>query len=220
MRPDGCQLRLTPSTLVDTEQGPEYPALMMRTSRARLLQLLTEKSYEEREVVLSSGKTSNFYVDCKQTTLDAEGHVLVGRLLLAEIDKYERRSGKTITGVGGLTLGADPIASAVSLTSALAARPIPAFIVRKEPKGHGTGAYLEGMRNLPDGGEVVVVEDVATTGASALAAVERVRAAGYVCNVILTLVDRQEGAMDAVQAAGVEMVALFERDDFTTPSDT
>lgn len=187
---------------------------LMKASRNRLLDLLTELSFALREVTLVSGKKSDFYVDCKQTTLSAEGHVLVGRLVLACIDGYERREGRSIGGVGGLTLGADPIASAVSLTSALAGRPIPAFVVRKQAKGHGTGAWLEGARNLEDGAEVVIVEDVCTTGASALAAVERVREAGYVVRLVVCLVDRLEGGRPAVEAADVEMVALFDREDF------
>ena len=195
---------------------------MMRASRDRLLALLTERSFSEREIVLSSGRKSNFYVDCKQTTLDAEGHVLVGRLLLARIDAYERRTGREIAAVGGLTLGADPIASAVSMTSALAGRPIPAFIVRKEPKGHGTASWLEGASNIPDGAEVVVVEDVITTGGSALRAVERVRGAGYRVGLVLNLVDRCEGGRDAIAVTEVEVESLFERGDFpvTTPIDT
>jgi len=187
---------------------------MMASNRERLLQLLAQKSYQEREVTLVSGKKSNFYVDCKQTTLDAEGQILIGRLFLAEIDAYERRTGRTARGVGGLTLGADPIATAISMTSALAGRPIDAFIVRKEPKGHGTGAWLEGCNYFEDGSEVIVVEDVATTGGSALRAVERVRAAGYKVNLVLGLVDRLEGGRPAIEAADVEFLSLFDKSDF------
>lgn len=186
----------------------------MSTNRQRLLQLLSERSYSEREVTLVSGKKSNFYVDCKQTTLNAEGQLLLGRLFLAEIDAYERRTGRTLGGVGGLTLGADPIATAISMTSALAGRPIDAFIVRKEAKGHGTGAWLEGCNHFEAGSEFVVVEDVATTGASALKAVERVRAAGYTVKLVLCLVDRIEGGREAIEAAGLEFISLFDRNDF------
>jgi orotate phosphoribosyltransferase len=181
-------------------------------SRRRLLALLTERSYERREVTLSSGKRSNFYIDCKQTTLQAEGHLLVGRLLYAEI--ANRGGGKRIGGVGGLTLGADPIASAVSLTSALAGDPIPAFIVRKEPKGHGTGAWIEGLKNLAPGAQLAVVEDVVTSGASSLRALERVREAGFIAELVLALVDREEGGREAIEAAGATLVAQFLRSDF------
>ena len=183
-------------------------------ARAQLLALLTDLAFAEREVTLVSGRRSNFYVDCKQVTLHAAGHVLLGHLLLAEIHAYQARTGRAVGGVGGLTLGADPIASAVSYTSALKDAPLPAFIVRKEAKGHGTGAYLEGMKNVPAGAEVCVVEDVVTTGGSALRAVERVRAAGYPVRLVLGIVDRLEGGREAVEAGGLELVTLFTRRDF------
>lgn len=183
-------------------------------ARGQLLELLRTLSFAEREVTLVSGRKSNFYVDCKQVTLHAAGHVLLGHLLLGEIHAYQARTGRTVGGVGGLTLGADPIASAVAYTSALKDTPIPAFIVRKEAKGHGTGAYLEGMSNVPDGAEVCVVEDVVTTGGSALKAVERVRAAGFPVNLVLGIVDRLEGGREAVEAAGLELVTLYTRRDF------
>lgn len=182
--------------------------------RDRLLSLLTERSFQRRSVTLASGRTSNFYIDCKETALSAEGHLLIGRRLYSTIVGYERRTGRAVRGVGGLTLGADPIASAVSLTSALAGAPIPAFIVRKEPKGHGTGAWLEGTKNLEPGATVVVVEDVITTGGSALKAVQRVREAGYQVPLCLALVDRQEGGREAIEAEGLEVISLYRRQDF------
>jgi orotate phosphoribosyltransferase len=189
--------------------------------RDRLLELLRALSYRAGTVRLASGKTSDFYVDCKQTTLSAEGHVLVGRLVLARVAAWERSADASVAAVGGLTLGADPIASAVSLTSALAGRPLPAFIVRKEAKGHGTGAWLEGADRLPAGAELVVLEDVCTTGGSALAAVRRVREAGFVVRRVIGLVDREEGARAALEAEGLSLDTLYRRGDFlTTPSGT
>jgi orotate phosphoribosyltransferase len=179
-----------------------------------LLALLRTQSFAKRKVTLASGRPSNFYIDCKQTTLDANGHVLVGRMLFEEILRYEKRSNRKIAGVGGLTLGADPIASAVSLTSALEKHPIPALIVRKEPKGHGTGAYLEGAKNVAPGGEVCVVEDVVTTGASAMKAVERIRDGGFTVHLVLGLVDRLDGGRDNLEREGLELVTLFDRRDF------
>lgn len=179
-------------------------------ARAALLDLLRTRAFEKRAVVLQSGKPSNFYIDCKQVTLSAEGHVLVGKLLLEEIRKWPRK----ISAVGGLTLGADPIASAVSLTSALEKQPIPAFIVRKEPKKHGTEQYLEGTRNIAAGAEVVVVEDVVTTGESAAKAVERTRNAGFVVNLVLGLVDRLEGGREHLTGRGLTLITLFDRRDF------
>jgi orotate phosphoribosyltransferase len=181
------------------------------TERGRLLELFTTLAYEKRKVVLSSGRESDFYIDTKQASLTAEGHALVGRLVLAEI----RRHWPEARGVGGLTMGADPIASAVALTSFLIEPPgIPAFYVRKEPKGHGTAQWIEGRKSLPAGTKVAVVEDVVTTGASTLKAVERIRAEGLVPLGVVALVDRQEGGREAVEAQGIVLQALFTRSDF------
>ena len=178
--------------------------------RARLLELLRTLSFERRKVILASGKESDFYVDCKRTALTAEGHVLIGRLLLEKVRKVR----PLVRGVGGLTLGADPIASAVALTSFLAGEPVDAFIVRKEPKGHGTGQWIEGRKTIPDGSRVVVIEDVVTTGGSALKAIERCRAEQLVPVACVALVDRLEGGREAIEAQGVPLDALFTRKDF------
>ena len=179
--------------------------------RERLLELLTRLAYEKRKVTLSSGRESDFYIDTKQASLTAEGHVLVGRLVMAEIRAHFAGA----QAVGGMTMGADPIASAAALTSFLEAPPgIPAFYVRKEPKGHGTGQWLEGKKSIPKGAAVAVVEDVVTTGASTLKAVERVRGEGFAVLGVVALVDREEGGREAVEAAGVPLRALFRRSDF------
>ncbi len=202
--------------------------------RARLLGLLRALSFERRKVILASGKESDFYIDCKRTTLTAEGHALVGRCLFDRI----RRIDPLPRGVGGLTLGADPIASAIALTSFLEyerrraggpggsellpegeaerepPRTIDSFVVRKEPKGHGTGQWIEGRKTIPDGSRVVVVEDVVTTGGSALQAIERCRAEALVPIVCVALIDRMEGGRAAIEAAGVPLDPLFTRKDF------
>ncbi len=210
------------------------------TDRARLLELLRTLSFERRKVVLASGRESDFYIDCKRTALTAEGHVLVGRCLFERV----RAVKPLVRGVGGLTLGADPIASAIALTSFLAWEawraqgqpdaaaperaggpggrersegppgPIDAFIVRKEPKGHGTGQWIEGRKTIPDGSRVVVIEDVVTTGGSALKAIERCRAENLVPVACLALVDRLEGGREAIEAQGVPLDPLFTRKDF------
>ena len=180
------------------------------SERQRLLQLLSELAYEKRTVTLSSGKESDFYIDTKQATLTAEGHYLVGRLVLAEIRSHFPGA----QAVGGMTMGADPIASAVSLTSWLQASPLPAFYVRKEPKAHGTEQWIEGKKGLPSPAQVAVVEDVVTTGASTLKAIERCRREGLHVLGVVALVDRQEGGKEAVEAAGVALRALFLRSDF------
>ncbi|HSN90220.1 MAG TPA: orotate phosphoribosyltransferase [Anaeromyxobacteraceae bacterium] len=191
--------------------------MSLEADRARLLELLRTLSFERRKVVLASGKESDFYVDCKRTTLTAEGHALVGRLLFDRV----RRISPLPRGVGGLTLGADPIASAVAMTSWIEhegmraqGHPVDAFIVRKEPKGHGTGQWIEGRRTIPDGSRVVVIEDVVTTGGSALKAIERCRAEALVPVACLALVDRMEGGREAIEAQGVPLQALFTREDF------
>lgn len=190
----------------------------LEDARARLFALLQQKAFERRNTKLSAGGESDYYFDCKQVTLDAEGAVLVGRLLFARVQAYRSETGRAVGGVGGLTLGADPIATSVAFASALADRPVPGFIVRKEPKGHGTGAYLEGVGNLASGAELVVVEDVVTTGSSARKAIARVREAGFICRHAVALVDRLEGGRERLDAEGVTLDALFTRDDFVPAS--
>jgi orotate phosphoribosyltransferase len=184
----------------------------LSVKRERLLELLRSRAFQEREVVLSSGRTSNFYIDCKQVSLDAEGATLIGELFHAAIEEVAPRA----LAVGGLTLGADPLATATSVVSFLAGRPRAAFLVRKEPKGHGTNQWLESTR-LPDGAEVVVVEDVITTGAATLKAVERARLAGLRVVHALGLVDRLEGGREAVTRE-VPLTTLFTRRDFLPDS--
>src|SRR5690606_29587232 len=187
---------------------------MLFADRQRLLELLRTHSFERRQVTLASGRTSNFYIDCKRTTLRAEGHWLVGRLLLERV----LREAPEARAVGGLTLGADPIASAVSMASWMAARPLEAFIVRKEAKGHGTKRWIEGPA-LPPGTPVAIVEDVVTTGGSGLLAAEKATEAGLRVLGIFALVDRREGGREAVEARGLRLYALFDRSDFLGPEE-
>lgn len=176
--------------------------------RQRLRELLLQKSYRQGTFTLTSGATSDFYVDGKQTTLDAEGGYLCGRLLFELI----RRHPQPISGVGGMTLGADPLVTAVSLVSYLEKDPIPAFIVRKEAKGHGTGNYIEGKNNLPPGSLVALVEDVVTTGGTLLKVIERVENQGFKVGMVATIVDRQEGGADTLAAHGYPLLAVFTRE--------
>jgi orotate phosphoribosyltransferase len=177
--------------------------------RARLLELLTRLSYEQREVTLSSGLKSNFYIDCKQTVLGAEGHFLVGTLFNRLIQEHAPE----VEAVGGLTMGADPLASAVSTMSYLSGRPLQAFYVRKEPKGHGTGQWLEGIKSLRPGMPVAILEDVVTTGGSALKAIVRAREFGLKVALTVGLVDREEGGREALEREA-PLVTLFRRRDF------
>jgi orotate phosphoribosyltransferase len=180
----------------------------LAAKRERLLALLRTNAFQEREVVLSSGRTSNFYVDCKQVSLDAEGATLIGELFHAVIEEVAPQA----VAVGGLTLGADPLATATSVVSFQRGRPRAAFLVRKEPKGHGTNQWIESTR-LPAGADVVIVEDVVTTGAATLKAIERVRLVGLHVVHAVALVDRLEGGRDAVTHE-VPLTTLFTRRDF------
>jgi len=177
--------------------------------RSRLLALLSQLSYEQREVTLASGMKSNFYIDCKQAVLTAEGHFLVGSLFNHVLAEQARE----VEAIGGLTMGADPLASAVATVSHVVGRPVTAFYVRKEPKGHGTGQWLEGTKSLRPGMPVAILEDVVTTGGSALKAIARVREFGLKVQVVLGLVDREEGGREALEREA-PLITLFRRQDF------
>lgn len=174
-------------------------------SKQRLAELLRARSYEERRVTLASGRESDFYLDCKQTTLHPEGLFLAGRLFLDAIRSGPRKA----QAVGGPTLGSDPIAAACAVLSFLDGDPIPAFIIRKEPKGHGTRAWVEGAKFLENGTRVAIVEDVVTTGGSSLRAAERAKEAGLEVVKIVALVDRDEGAAAAIRDAGYAFESLL-----------
>ena len=169
--------------------------------RQVLLNLIVKYAYVEGDFVLSSGAKSTYYINCKQVTLRAEGALALGRLLFQLLPK-------DTAAVAGLTLGADPMVSAVSVVSAWENDPLPALIIRKEPKGHGTKAYIEGP-SLTENSKVVVLEDVVTTGSSALTAVERLQDAGYVVTQILALVDREQGGGELYQSQEIKFQALF-----------
>ena len=175
--------------------------------RAQLKELLLSKSYRKGVFTLTSGKTSDFYVDGKQTTLSAQGAYLCGRLLYKLIKAHHEK----ISGVGGMTLGADPLVTAVSVVSYLEQDPIPAFIVRKESKGHGTGNYIEGKSNLRPGDLVAVVEDVVTTGGTLIKVIDRVESEGFRVGLVATIVDRQEGGAENLAARGYPLVSIFTR---------
>lgn len=182
--------------------------------RQRLLALLTQHAYEDREVTLASGQKSRFYIDCKQVALRGEGHFLLGRLFLEELQRVEASTALRHDACGGMSIGADPLASALSLTAFLGGRELPAIYVRKEAKGHGTGAFLEGARAAARGARVVLVEDVVTTGGSSLKAAARLRDHGYVVSHVLAIVDRNAGGAEAFRAEGMELRSLFTRADF------
>ncbi len=183
----------------------------MSAKAERLCALLRERSFAKKRVVLASGKESDFFIDCKQTVLTAEGHVLVGELMLDALAQLP-----ACDAIAGVELGGCPLASAVSLTSHLRdpAGAKDAVYVRKDAKDHGSKRVLEGDTRLAPGASLVILEDVTTTGGSTLKAVEKLRAAGYVVAGVVALVDRLEGGREAIEAAGLPFVALYTRRDF------
>jgi orotate phosphoribosyltransferase len=175
------------------------------TDLARLTALLATRSAKRGDFVLASGRRSDFYIDCRLSTMAPEGLALIGPLGLAAIED----AGWSATAVGGLTLGADPVSYAIAYASALAGRPVRAFTVRKEAKAHGTGKLVEGPFEAGD--RVVIIEDVITTGGSARKAIEAVRAHGGQIVGVLAVVDREEGGREAIEAEGVPVRALTTR---------
>ena len=173
--------------------------------KEELLELLKKYAYKKGEFKLSSGKTSEHYVNCKPVTLSGRGLTLSSLLLLKEVETSY---------VGGLTLGADPLVSGVALVSALDSRLVNGLIVRKEAKGHGTQAYIEGLLP-PEGTKITVLEDVITTGGSAIKAATRLRDAGYVVERGVAIVDRQEDkeADEFMESVNLELRSLFTLDE-------
>ena len=169
--------------------------------RLALLPLLASQAYRHGNFTLASGRSSHHYVNCKPVSLSGTGLALLGALMLEQVEAEA-------WAVAGLTLGADPLVSAVAMRAALDGRELNALIVRKEAKGHGTGAWLEGPLPEP-GSTITVLEDVVTTGGSSLKAVQQLREAGYTVNRVVTIVDRQEGGVEAMTAAGLELRSLF-----------
>jgi orotate phosphoribosyltransferase len=177
-------------------------------NRQRLKEIILEKSYRKGTFTLTSGKTSDFYVDVKQTSLSAEGSYLCGKLIL----DLMLQADTPIEAVGGMTLGADPLVTAVSVVSHLEGNPVPAFIVRKEAKGHGTESYIEGLSNMTPGCRVTLLEDVVTTGGTLVKVIDRVEAAGFTVAQIITVVERQEGGVEVLAKAGYKLESLFTRE--------
>ena len=175
---------------------PADPAAL----RQLLVERLASRAYRHGQFTLASGRSSNHYVNCKPVSLSGEGLALLGALMLEQVEPQA-------AAVAGLTLGADPLVSAVAMRAALDGRALDALIVRKQAKGHGTGAWLEGPLPAP-GSTITVLEDVVTTGGSSLKAVHQLREAGYVVNRVVAIVDRQEGGLEAMTAAGLELRSL------------
>lgn len=176
----------------------------------RLLALLREHSFARRKVVLASGRESDWFIDCKQTVLLAEGHALVGARMLEALARLPRRP----QAVAGVELGGCPLASAVALTSWQMGQPLNAIYVRKAAKEHGSRRPMEGDSAIAAGAPVAVLEDVVTTGGSTLAAVARLRDAGFEVVGVIAIVDRGEGGAEALRQADLPLVSLYGRSDF------
>jgi orotate phosphoribosyltransferase len=181
------------------------------TMKKRLIEIILSRSFKYTDkptFKLASGKKSNFYFNCKTTTLNSEGMFLTGNLMYALITS---RTTWKIKGVGGLTLGADPVAAAIAYTAHLKGESLDAFVVRKEPKKHGTMLWIEG--EVKKGDKVIIVEDVVTTGSSTIKAVKRARESGLKVTGVVAFIDRQEGGREAIKATGVPFKALLTKDD-------
>ncbi|MDD8013062.1 MAG: orotate phosphoribosyltransferase [Acidobacteriota bacterium] len=174
--------------------------------KERLREILLEKSVVTgREFRLASGKTSDFYVDARVTTLDAEGASLCGRIFFQMLSGYE------VDAVGGYSIGADPIVAAIAVISHQQGRPLPAFIIRKEEKGHGTRKMIEG--NFRSGMHVALFDDVITSGGSIIKGAKQVEAEGGTVEVVMAVLDRQEGGREAIEAHGYKFLSIFTKKD-------
>jgi len=181
--------------------GATPSAMPSATPSATVLSLLAERAYRHGRFTLASGRSSDHYINCKPVSLSGQGLAALAVLMLEQVESEA-------SAVAGLTLGADPLVSGVAMAAALAGRSLDALIVRKQAKGHGTGAWLEGPLP-PLGSRITVLEDVVTTGGSSLKAVDQLRQAGYRVERVVTIVDRQEGGLAAMTAAGLELRALY-----------
>jgi len=175
------------------------------SDRERLLNLLQTKALEIRKVTLSSGRVSDYYIDCKRVTLSPEGAYLTAKLMLEIIEE-------NVSAVSGLTLGADPIVASIAVLSHIQGRNLPAMIVRKKPKKHGTMSFIEGPI-LEKDTKVAVVDDVVTSGSSLLKSIERLVAAGFQPVQVLAVLDRQEGGREVIEAIGYKLKSIFTKGD-------
>ena len=189
---------------------PEFPHTDPITN---LYKILKEKSFFTGDFTLASGKKSNYYIDCRLTTLDPEGACLVGAAIRKTVNDKCKEMGISIDSIGGLTLGADPIALSASMASYQAEddKTLKPFVVRKAPKEHGKGKQIEG--GFEEGDSVVALDDVITTGGSTLKAIEAIENEGGKVEFVLVLVDRQEGGKEIIEESGYKVFSLFTRDE-------
>lgn len=182
--------------------------LTLPEMKNRLAEIIMTKSFQYRDnppFTLASGRTSNYYFNCKPTTLDPEGMNLIGMIIFTMLADTD------VSAAGGLTLGADPIANALSLISYQRGKSIKSFVIRKDVKGHGTKSAVEG--DVRPGEKVAIIDDVITTGGSTLTAIERAREAGLIIERVVTLVDREEGGRENILRQVARVDAVFTRSD-------
>jgi orotate phosphoribosyltransferase len=186
----------------------------MPSPRARLLAALRERSFKTGSFKLASGKTSDFFIDCKRTVLTPEGHALSGHVVLEELEGIQAVADGGLAAVAAVPLGGCPLAGATALLAFQRGDPLELLYVRLERKDHGTGQRIEGGKHLEPGARVVLVEDVVTTGGSSLRAVDGLKEAGFKVLGVVALVDRLEGARESFASKGVPLHAIFDRTDF------
>ena len=190
---------------------------MRSTPRERLLELLRERSFKTGSFTLASGKTSDFFIDCKRTVLAPDGHALAGHVVLEALAEVPgTRQG--LDAVAAVPLGGCPIAGSAALHAFQRGEPLELLYVRLERKDHGTGQRIEGGQRLPEKARVALIEDVVTTGGSSLRAVHALREEGYEVLCVVVLVDRLEGGREHLESAGVPFHAVFDRHDFIPES--
>ncbi|MEW5758523.1 MAG: orotate phosphoribosyltransferase [Candidatus Omnitrophota bacterium] len=179
----------------------------MQNDKARLLELLVKFAYKKGEVKLSSGKISNFYVDCRVVTLSAEGAYLCGKII------FDLIKNENISAIGGPTIGADPLVGAIATVSFENNKPINTFIVRKTAKAHGMAKQIEGP-SIPNGSKVILIDDVATSGGSLIEAIGVLDKENIEVEKAIVVIDRQEGAKEALAQKNCQLISLFTRADF------
>lgn len=177
----------------------------MLSMKKNLAKILLDKSYMEGDFTLTSGRKSDYYFDCRQSSLNPEGAFLIGSIF------YTMLKDTNVQAVAGMTMGADPLVTATSLVAFQNNRLLPALIVRKEAKKHGAGRAIEGLANVEKGTPVILLEDVVSTGGSVLKACEHVHDAGLSVQGIFCILNREEGGDDAIKAAGYPLHAIFTR---------
>ncbi len=182
-------------------------SLDLSAQKARLATILHEKSYLAGDFTLTSGRKSDYYFDCRQSSLHPEGAYLIGSIFFNMLKEMD------VQAVAGMTMGADPLVTAASLAAHAAGRFLPALIVRKTPKGHGTASSVEGLGNVSAGDRVIMLEDVVSTGGSVIRACKLVEEAGLRPVAVFCILNREEGGAEAMEAAGYPLRAIFTRNE-------